>query len=47
MQVKNKKRIKPAESTNLDVKRDTSIRIIEKKMSCCFDSLSMLIPIFL
>lgn len=45
--VKNKKRIKPTESRNLDVKRDTSIRIMEKKMSCCFESLSMLILIFL
>src|SRR4029078_3281069 len=45
--VRNKKSIKPIESKNLEVKRDMSINTIEKKMSCCFESLSMLIPIFL
>jgi len=45
--VKNKNKIKLRESKNREVKRDTSISTIEKKMSCCFESLSMLIPIFL
>ena len=35
------------ESKNLEVKTDISINTIEKKMSFCFESLSMLIPIFL
>ena len=45
--VRNKKSIELIESKNLEVKTDISINTIEKKMSCCFESLSMLIPIFL
>jgi hypothetical protein len=46
-QVDNKKRMKPTESRNLEVNKDTSMSIIDKKMSSSREGLCMLIPILL